>query len=213
MCADFFLNPLEQFLLFETNIGFIEILLNIPIDMEEIDIHKFTLLPKFVVVDILKTKYCYYVFNKFFFYIIFFKLHIYYLTLINIQYFKLSILLIFIFFSFSIYTTPIFPQTIWQFILYNSHSFAQQLLKPTFGSHYPFEVRFYNYYPLLYYLFFFIFGNNILGLIPYGFSNSAFIIHNFCLSFFLLSGLTLIVYLYKVFFIINYLFQKIYQFI
>merc|ERR1712137_1430410 len=54
---------------------------------------------------------------------------------------------------------------------------------PTFGDHYPFTIRFYNYYPFLYHIFLFILFNNLLGLVPYGFSNSTFIIHNFVLSF------------------------------
>merc|ERR1712137_182836 len=73
------------------------------------------------------------------------------------------------------------------------------------GDHYPFTIRFYNYYPFLYHIFLFILFNNLLGLVPYGFSNSAFIIHNFVLSFFCLVGLTLIgifiqgIYYYKLF--------------
>lgn len=136
-----------------------------------------------------------------------------YLLLVNLQYYKLSFFLIVILTIFSIYKSNLFPKNLWQLISQQSHIIAQLVLKPTFGAHYPFEIRFYNYYPLLYHIFLFILCNNLLGLIPYGFSNSAYIIHNFTLSFLLLSGLTIIVYLYKEFIIINYLFLKIYPFI
>ena len=134
-----------------------------------------------------------------------------YLSLINLQYYKLSFFLILLLTAFSVYKSNIFPKNIWQYINQQSHIIAQSVLKPTFGSHYPFEVRFYNYYPFLYHIFLFILCNNLLGLVPYGFSNSAYIVHNFTLSFLLLSGLTLIVFLFKEFIIINYLFQKTYQ--
>lgn len=134
-----------------------------------------------------------------------------YLSLVNLQYYKLSFFLIALLTIFSIYKSKIFPKTLWQYFSQQSHIIAQSVLKPTFGAHYPFEVRFYNYYPFLYHIFLFILCNNLLGLVPYGFSNSAYIVHNFTLSFLLLSGLTIIVYLYKEFIIINYLFLKIYQ--
>lgn len=63
---------------------------------------------------------------------------------------------------------------------------------------------------MLYFIFIFILCNNLLGLVPYGFSNSAFIVHNFTLSFLFLAGLTLIVFLYKEYIITNYLYLKIY---
>lgn len=58
---------------------------------------------------------------------------------------------------------------------------------------------------MLYFIFIFILCNNLLGLVPYGFSNSAFIVHNFTLSFLFLAGLTLIgifiqgIYYYQLF--------------
>lgn len=133
-----------------------------------------------------------------------------YLLSINLQYYKLSAFLIALLTIVSIYKSNVFPKNLWQYFSQQSHIIAQSILKPTFGAHYPFEVRFYNYYPFLYHIFLFILCNNLLGLVPYGFSNSAYIVHNFTLSFLLLTGLTLIVYLFKEFIIINYLFQKIY---
>jgi F-type H+-transporting ATPase subunit a len=137
----------------------------------------------------------------------------FYITLVNLQYYKLSLFLIILLTLIANYNSKVYPTSLWQLLTQQSHIIAQSVLKPTFGAHYPFEMRFYNYYPIFYHIFIFILCNNLLGLIPYGFSNSAFIIHNFTLSFLFLSGLTLIDYLYKEFIIINYLFQKIYQLI
>jgi F-type H+-transporting ATPase subunit a len=137
----------------------------------------------------------------------------FYITLVNLQYYKLSLFLIILLTLIANYNSKVYPTSLWQLLTQQSHIIAQSVLKPTFGAHYPFEMRFYNYYPIFYHIFIFILCNNLLGLIPYGFSNSAFIIHNFTLSFLFLSGLTLIVCLFKVFITINYLFQKIYQLI
>jgi len=126
-------------------------------------------------------------------------------NLINIQYYKLNFFLIFVVSSMAFYTTLLFPKTIFQLIIEKSHIMAQQILKPIFGSHYPFTVRFYQYYPFLYHLFLFILFNNLLGLVPYGFSNSAYIIHNLVLSLICLIGLTIMgiciqgIYYYKLF--------------
>lgn len=113
-------------------------------------------------------------------------------NLINLQYYKLNFFLIFFVSSMAFYTTLLFPKTIFQLLIERSHIMAQQILKPIFGSHYPFTVRFYQYYPFLYHLFLFILFNNLLGLVPYGFSNSAYIIHNLVLSMICLIGLTLV---------------------
>merc|ERR1711976_816802 len=127
------------------------------------------------------------------------------ITLVNIQYYKLSLFLIAMVTLLSTIKSEFYPNSLWQFLTQKSHVLAQTILKPTFGDHYPFTVRFYNYYPFLYHIFLFILFNNLLGLVPYGFSNSAFIIHNFVLSFFCLVGLTLIgifiqgIYYYKLF--------------
>jgi ATP synthase subunit 6 len=113
-------------------------------------------------------------------------------NLINVQYYKLNFFLIFFVSSMAFYTTLLFPKTIFQLIIEKSHITAQQILKPIFGSHYPFTMRFYQYYPFLYHLFLFILFNNLLGLVPYGFSNSAYIIHNLVLSIICLVGLTIV---------------------
>lgn len=77
-------------------------------------------------------------------------------NLINLQYYKLNFFLIFFVSSMAFYTTLLFPKTIFQLIIEKSHIMAQQILKPIFGSHYPFTVRFTNiilFYIIYFYLF------------------------------------------------------------
>lgn len=81
------------------------------------------------------------------------------LNLINIQYYKLNFFLIFFVSSMAFYTTLVFPKTIFQLLIERSHIMAQQILKPIFGSHYPFTVRFTNiilFYIIYFYLFYLI---------------------------------------------------------
>ena len=81
------------------------------------------------------------------------------LNLINIQYYKLNFFLIFFVSSMAFYTTLVFPKTIFQLLIEKSHIMAQQILKPIFGSHYPFTIRFINiihFYIIYFYLFYLI---------------------------------------------------------
>ncbi|MBK9073342.1 MAG: hypothetical protein IPL79_20435 [Myxococcales bacterium] len=195
-----FYSPLEQFLLLQDKYTFItNIFLGLPIEFDDDKfwfVASFQMIYDFFLYEVLAVN-----IQNFNFYF----------TLVNLQYYKLSLFLIVLLTAIASYNSKILPSSLWQYFTQQSHIIAQTVLKPTFGAHYPFEIRFYNYYPLLYFIFIFILCNNLLGLVPYGFSNSAFIIHNFTLSFLFLAGLTLIVYLFKEFIITNYLFQKIYQ--
>jgi len=189
-----FFSPLEQFLLLQDKIGMLTtIILGAPIAENHKEFLQFWLIGDvyyFFKLDILLEK-----FPSVFFTI----------TLVNIQYYKLSLFLIGLVTFLSFIKNEVFPENLWQYLIQQSHVVAQLILKPTFGDHYPFTVRFYNYYPFLYHIFLFILFNNLLGLVPYGFSNSAFIIHNFVLSFSCLVGLTVIgvfiqgIYYYKLF--------------
>jgi hypothetical protein len=197
-----FYSPLEQFLLLQDKYSFIiSIILGLPIEFDD---DKFWFTASFQMI------YDFFLYEVLAINISNFN---FYFTLINLQYYKLSLFLIILLTAIASYNSRVFPTSLWQYLTQQSHILAQTVLKPTFGAHYPFEIRFYNYYPLLYFIFIFILCNNLLGLVPYGFSNSAFIIHNFTLSFLFLSGLTLIVFLYKEFIIINFLFLKTYQLI
>lgn len=197
-----FFSPLEQFLLLQDKSSLImTILMGLPIEFDD---------DRFCFVATVQTIYDFILYEVLALNIQNFN---FYFTLVNLQYYKLSLFLIILLTVIASYNSKIYPSSLWQLLTQQSHISAQTVLKPTFGAHYPFEVRFYNYYPLLYFIFIFILCNNLLGLVPYGFSNSAFIIHNFTSSFLFLSGLTLIVFLFKEYIIINYLFQKIYQLI
>jgi len=190
----FLTSTLEQFLLLQDKIsGVITIILGVPIAEDYKHFLQFWYIGDiydFFRYDVILGNY-----PSFFFMI----------TLVNIQYYKLSLFLIAMVTLLSTIKSEVYPNSLWQFLTQKSHVLAQTILKPTFGDHYPFTVRFYNYYPFLYHIFLFILFNNLLGLVPYGFSNSAFIIHNFVLSFFCLVGLTLIgifiqgIYYYKLF--------------
>lgn len=198
-------SPLEQFLLLDDNFNLISIILY--------GASKFLYISSLFGANYDTEIFGFYnqiYFEKYLFNEIYYN---FYFTIINLQYYKLSLFLIIVLTALSNYNIKLIPSSVWQYISQQSHIVAQSILKPTFGAHYPFEIRFYNYYPLFYFIFLFILCNNLLGLIPYGFSNSAFIVHNFTLSFLFLSGLTFIVFLFKEFIIINYLFLKIYQLI
>jgi hypothetical protein len=80
-------------------------------------------------------------------------------NLVNVQYYKLNFFLIFFVSSMAFYTTLVFPKTIFQLIVEKSHVMAQQILKPIFGNHYPFMVRFISiilFYIICFYLFYLI---------------------------------------------------------
>jgi len=189
-----FFSPLEQFLLLQDKTTLLfSILLGIPIEFDD-DIFWFSTRLNTIYEFLLYEVVAFNIYNFNF-----------YLTLVNLQYYKLSLFLIILLTLIASYNSKVFPTSLWQLLTQQSHILAQTILKPTFGGHYPFEVRFYNYYPLFYHIFLFILCNNLLGLVPYGFSNSAFIIHNFTLSFLFLAGLTLIglfiqgIYYYQLF--------------
>lgn len=189
-----FFSPLEQFLLLQDKYSFTTLLmLGIPLEFNDIQfrfVSSFQVVFDFILYEIINIQFVH--FNIYF-------------TLINLQYYKLSLFLIILLTGLASYNSKVFPSSLWQYFTQQSHILAQVVLKPTFGAHYPFEVRFYNFYPMLYFIFIFILCNNLLGLVPYGFSNSAFIVHNFTLSFLFLAGLTLIgifiqgIYYYQLF--------------
>lgn len=69
----------------------------------------------------------------------------------------------------------------------------QQAIKTNFGSHYPFYSRLLNYYPYLLAVFILILYHNFNGLLFYGFTNTAFLLQNFLISFQSVVGLTFLV--------------------
>ena len=71
----------------------------------------------------------------------------------------------------------------------------QQIVKTNFGHGYPYFSRLLNYYPYILATFLFIILNNFDGLFFYGFTNTAFLLKNFLISFQIVVGLTLIVFL------------------
>ena len=71
----------------------------------------------------------------------------------------------------------------------------QKAIETNFGHGYPYYSRLLNYYPYLFVTFFLIVCHNFNGLFFYGFTNTAFLLQNFVMSFQAVIGLTLIVYL------------------
>lgn len=71
----------------------------------------------------------------------------------------------------------------------------QQAIETNFGHGYPYYSRLLNYYPFLFVTFSMILSHNFNGLYFYGFTNTAFLLQNFVISFQVVVGLTLIVYL------------------
>lgn len=71
----------------------------------------------------------------------------------------------------------------------------QQAIETNFGHGYPYYTRLLNYYPYLLATFLMILLQNFNGLYFYGFTNTAFLLQNFVISFQIVVGLTLIEYL------------------
>ena len=142
----FFFNPLEQFLLIQTDAGFIwSIIFSLPLEIYS----NYSMETLILIYNIL-------IYETFLIHFNNFNLSF---SLVNLQYYKLSFFLILLLTAFSIYKSNIFPKTLWQFFSQQSHIIAQSVLKPTFGSHYPFEVRFYiiiHFYIIFFYLYYVI---------------------------------------------------------
>lgn len=86
----------------------------------------------------------------------------------------------------------------------------QKAIKTNFGHHYPYYSRLLNYYPYLFVIFFLILCHNFNGLFFYGFTNTAFLLQNFVLSFQAVVGLTILVLLYVHIIFIKCLYHKMY---
>lgn len=87
----------------------------------------------------------------------------------------------------------------------------QQAIETNFGHAYPYYTRLLNYFPYLLATFFTILLQNFDGLYFYGFTNTAFLLQNFIISFQIVVGLTLIVFLLGLIIFIKCLFLVEYQ--
>lgn len=88
----------------------------------------------------------------------------------------------------------------------------QQAIKTNFGDHYPYFTRLLNYYPYLAMVFFLILIHNFNGLLFYGFTNTAFLLQNFVISFQSVVGLTILEFLLGLMIFIKCLYHLMYLF-
>ena len=89
---------------------------------------------------------------------------------------------------------------------------ANTILLTNFGDHYPYFTRLLNYYPYLAMVFFLILIHNFNGLLFYGFTNTAFLLQNFVISFQSVVGLTILVFLLGLMIFIKCLYHLMYLF-
>lgn len=82
-----------------------------------------------------------------------------------------------------------------QIVKFKIQYIFQKAIESNFGHGYPYYSRLLNYYPYLFVTFFLIVCHNFNGLFFYGFTNTAFLLQNFVISFQAVVGLTLIVFL------------------
>lgn len=113
----------------------------------------------------------------------FLNLHI--ISNINIYYF-LFILSYFFFFRLSKYRRRIFISNSWEFLIEKIYYMILITLEEQVG------VQGICYFPIFFSIFIFILLANLIGLIPYGFTITSFIIQTFVISLTFLIGLTLI---------------------
>jgi hypothetical protein len=82
-----------------------------------------------------------------------------------------------------------------QVIKFKIQYILQKAIESNFGHGYPYYSRLLNYYPYLFVTFFLIVCHNFNGLFFYGFTNTAFLLQNFVISFQAVVGLTLLAFL------------------
>ena len=80
-----------------------------------------------------------------------------------------------------------------QIVKFKIQYIFQKVVETNFGHGYPYYTRLLNYYPYLFITFFLIVCHNFNGLFFYGFTNTAFLLQNFVISFQAVVGLTFIV--------------------
>lgn len=119
----------------------------------------------------------------------------------------------------STYLKILTRRKLWLFIRYNAIiiKFKIQLnfqyaLETNFGRLFPYYNRLLNFSPYLYSLFLMILCHNFNGLYFYGFTNTAFLLQNFVMSFQTVVGLTIIVFSLDLIFFIKCLFLLMFLF-
>lgn len=105
----------------------------------------------------------------------------------SIIYSFLSLISFYMFFYLPCYYKKVYPSTYWEFIVEKFILVIQDIINQSFVS----KNRYENYIPFLIYTFFFILFSNILGLTPFGFTNTSFLLQTFILSSSFLIALTI----------------------
>jgi ATP synthase subunit 6 len=121
-------------------------------------------------------------------FIYFFKYKYYHFYLTN-SVFYLILILFSLYFFLYVPRTKIYvlPRTSWDILLESVYIAIYTMVVEQTNKHY----RLGFYFPIFFTVFLFIFMSNFIGLTPYGFTVTAFIIKTFSLSFSFLIGLTI----------------------
>lgn len=109
----------------------------------------------------------------------------------SVLYTFFAIISIYFFFYVSIYSRNIFSENPWEIFLEEFYSFIYTTIAEQTGAN---EMSL-EYFNLIFTIFIFILFANLIGLTPFAFTTTSFIIKTFLLSFGLLIGLTLIGFL------------------
>ena len=93
---------------------------------------------------------------------------------------------LYFFLYISILDNHLIPQTSWEYVMEFFYQFIYNILFQQVGKE---GVK---YFPLIFSLFFFILVCNFIGMVPYGFTLTAFLVKTFTLSFSFLIGINII---------------------
>jgi len=104
----------------------------------------------------------------------------------SLIYILLGILCYYMFFFLSTYKRNIYSKTSWEFFMEKIYLLIQDIVSQSF------EGKYERYLPFLFHTFFFILFSNLLGLMPYGFTNTSFLLENLVLSISFLIALTIL---------------------
>lgn len=101
-------------------------------------------------------------------------------------YLVITILILYTFFYVSILNNHVIPNTGWEYITEFFYQFIYNILFQQVGKEGT------KYFPLIFALFLFILVCNFIGMVPYGFTTTAFLVKTFTLSFSFLIGINII---------------------
>jgi len=109
---------------------------------------------------------------------------------INLMFFFLFFLILFVC-NLIMFKTSLIQRSFFERFFEEFYLFINRILIQNYRLNGEFSI----YFPFLFYLFFFILFVNLLGIVPGGFTNTAFILHNFLITASIILGITIMGFL------------------